>query len=406
MKKYILIAAAFVISLCSSAQTTTWTADIQSVDLSAYYNIELDQRLVGGANKDFSDLRVLVSKGQDKQDEVPYFVRSVNPVESKSRFEPYKLIENRAKDSINLIVLDNSAKDLVNRFYLVYKNADVNIDMTIRGSDNLKKWYVVKQRSAVSNYRNANGTDAVLILDFPEGDYKYYEIVLTSNQNSPLDVREVSKMSSSSIYGQFVELNVGKFVQTEDKDNRTVITFPELKDAYRVEKIEVTVDSETVYMRRAQLKDTINYDTYSFQLSSKSANTFFVDDFKMQGSTRLSIENNNNPALKITSVKVYGLKRYVCAHLNSQMKYSIAIDAKKYSSPDYDIQQFKDDLAVDLMETSTQKVESQKHEIVENVRERMFIEEPIVLWSVIIGLGLFLTFICVKMVKKMKEEDR
>lgn len=405
MKKYLLILSIFTFTIGAWAQKT-WTADIEPVTLSGYYNIELDQHLVGGASSNFSDLRILTTKDGGVATEVPYFVRSVSPVEATNEFETYKLKENSVKDSLNVIVVDNSVKEMIDRFYVVYKNADVKIDMAIRGSDNLKQWYVVKKKGSASNFGSSQGTDAVLILDLPKGDYKYYEIALSNDQQSPLDVRFVGKMNSSSIYGQFVELNVGQFVQKEDKENHTILSFPQLTDAYKISKLEIAVDDKVVYLRNAEIRDSLTYNRSSIRLSSKSDNTFFLDDFKMQNSTTINIDNRDNPPLKVTSVRVYGLKRFICAHLDSEKKYSIAIDAGKYTFPSYDIQQFKNDLAVDLMEVATNNVKSEKIEIEANVRERMFIEEPIVLWSVIIGLGLFLTFICVKMVKKMKEDEK
>lgn len=403
MKKYLFILVILSFSLSSFAQTI-WTANVGNIEISGYYNIELDQRLIGAANSDFSDLRIIGSQGE-KSSEVPYFTRPVSPIQEVSSFENYPLKENSAKDSLNLVIVDNVDKENLNRFYIAINNADVKIEISIRGSNDLKTWYIVKRKSNVSNYRNMQGNNAVLMVDFPQGDYRYYEIMLTNDQDSPLLVERVGKMSSTSIYGQFTEINTGKFVQTE-KDNRTFITFPDLKYTYCISKIDFLVNTNMVYLRNAYIADSLHYDHASFQLSSKKNNEFFLDNFRMQSSTTIEVENNNNPPLHFDSVKFYALKRYICAYLEKGQKYTIEVNSKKYTYPNYDIQHFKNDIATDLPVISTTDVKSEQNEQKAVVREQMLIEKPVVLWSIIICIGLFLTFICVKMVKKMKEEEK
>ena len=405
MKKYVLILSALAFSLGSFAQNI-WTADLDAVEESGYYNIELDQRLIGGSRSDFSDLRILNSTGE-KVTETPYFTRPVSPIQEVSSFENYELKENIAKDSLNVIIVDNAKKENLDRFYLVLSNAEVKIEMSIRGSNDLKQWFIVKQKTNISNYRNQQGNDAMLILDFPQGNYKYYEITLTNDQKSPLDIKRVGKMNSSSIYGQFAEVNVGRHLQKEDDKNRTLLTFPDLKDTYRISKIEFSLDTKMAYLRHTQMTDSINHVRASFQLSSKGDNVFFVDNYRLQGSTTIRVENNNNPALTFGTVKVYALKRYICAYLEKGQKYTLVVDAKKYDSPNYDIGHFQNDIVTDLPVITTNNVDSKAQpEPVIEVREQMFIEKPIVLWTIIIGVGLFLTLICVKMVKKMKEDEK
>ncbi len=400
MKKYLLIFSLLLFSISTFAQKI-WTADLDAAPESGYYNIELDQRLIGGANASFSDLRIL---NADKT-EVPYFERPMMPIKEVSSFESYTLKENVAKDSLNIIVVDNAKKENIERFYLLISNADVSIDISIRGTNDLKQWYIVKQRSAISNYRNSKEKDAMLIADFPKGDYKYYELTLQNNQKSPLEIKKVGRMNSSSIYGQMEEISFGRHLQKEDKNGKTVISFPDLKDTYRMSKMEVMLKTAMHYYRDAKLTDSLHHQQDYFALSSKGDNTYFFNNYKLQNSTSIELDNKNNPPLTIDAIRIFGLKRYLCAYLEKGQKYTIQIDGEKYKHPNYDIQHFQDDIAIDLPIIKTQNL-VKSDQPTPQPRAQMWIENPLVLWTIIIGLGLFLTLICVKMVRKMKEEEK
>lgn len=406
MKKYILSTILLVFSICSFSQKI-WTGDIDTVGQSGYYNIQLDQRLIGDANSNFSDLRILSTASGDTT-EVPYFARPVTPIREISNFESYKLYKNELKDSFNVVIVDNANKDDIDRFYLVISNADVQIEMSIRGSNDLKQWYVVKQRTAISNHRDKQQVDAMLLADFPRGNYKYYELTIENNQKSPLQIKRVGKLSSSSIYGQTEVVSVGKHLQKEDDKGQTIITFPSLQNTYLVSRMEFILKTATLYLRDAKMIDTLHYDRFSFELSSKKDNIYLLNDFALQGSTSIQIDNKSNPALTIDSIQFSALKRYVCAYLERGQKYTLELNNQKYKAPSYDIKHFQNDIAVDLPMVLTNNLSSEDYPKPEvKVREQMFIEKPVVLWSIIIGLGIFLTFICIRMVNKMnKSKDQ
>lgn len=402
MKKYLVVIFASLFTINSVAQKI-WTADLDTIPESGYYNIQLDQRLIGNSNSNFSDLRILNTEN-GKLSEVPYFARPVTPLKEISNFESYRLYKNEVKDSFNIVIVDNENKEDIDRFYLVISNADVKIDISMRGSNDLKQWYVVKQQTAISNHRGNQNVDAMLLADFPRGNYKYYELKLENNQKSPLQIKRVGKISSSSIYGQVEPLYLGKHLQQEDDKGKTIITFPAVEDTYLVSRVEFILKTQSLYLRNASISDSLHYERASFELSSKGKNSFLLDDYPLQGSSRIEIDNKSNPPLTIDSIQFFALKRYLCAYLEKGKQYTIAIDNKQYSAPNYDIKHFQNDIAVDLPVVSTSNLHSKpqpKPEVKE--REQMFIEKPVVLWSIIIVLGLFLTALCIRMVNKMNK---
>ena len=275
--------------------------------------------------------------------------------------------------------------------------------MSMRGSNDMKQWYIVKQKTDISNSVNMGEREASLIIDFPKGNYKYYEITLINNQNSPLEVFRVGKINNSYIYGQYKEIETGNFIQKETEDNVTVITFPQINEKVRINKIEFDINTSQSYIRDLQICDIENNGRVWCKLSSRRNNIFLLNNFPLGSSTSVSIENNDNPPLKITSVRAYALKRYLCAYLEKGETYSVEIDNTKYSYPDYDIRHFEEEIPSNLQILYTNNIQTIKYDV--KIPEDQDTNTwSIILWAVIIGVGGFLIFLCAKMAGKLNKE--
>ncbi|MBK5719366.1 hypothetical protein JGH11_00640 [Dysgonomonas sp. Marseille-P4677] len=382
-----------------------WKADILPVEISGYYNVKLSQEIIG-LSEDFrlTDIRI---RDKDSK-EIPYFLRSVNPVEEISSFENYALKQNIVKDSLNILIIDNNKGENISHFYIVAQNADVTKYARVRGSNDEEQWYIVKQATRISDLGYERElSDEIMILDIPQGNYKYYEITLSNNQKSPLKILRVGKIKNSSIYGQFTEILTEEFnLSDNSKDKKTYITFPSLVGSYRISKMEFKVKSKFQYLRQTRIVDKANHNSVVFDLSSKSENTFFINDFKLDKDIPIEIENNDNLPLSIDSIRVYGLNRYLCAYLEEGKSYGLYIETGNNILPDYDIEHFRKDIPNDLPVVSTLGLEQIQSGDDIAKRELSWIEKPVFLWGVIIVIGLFLVFVCVKMIKELKMRNK
>ncbi len=380
-----------------------WKADIQPIEKKGYYNIEIDQRIIAkSAISDLSDLRIYNSKNK----EIPYFLRAVSPIHEVNRFESYSLTQNIEKDSLNIIVVDNTKQENISNFYIFIRRAEVNKYASVRGSNDLLQWYIVKQKTHIYSLGNKqDNNEDTLLLDFPQGNYKYYEVTIQNDQKSPLKILRVGNYERSDVYGQFSEINFGRFVVKDSINKKTYISFPDLQDTYRINRLEIFVQSDAHYLRHVLLSDTINKRKFKFDLSSKTDNTFILDCFPLGKQTFIAIENNNNLLLNIASIKVYGLNRYLCAYLEKDEKYYLQVGLRYNSSPNYDIDHFRNDIPVDLPIVKTDNLSQINIAIAAPAdRQPSLIEKPLFLWAVIILIGILLTFVCYKAIKEMKKK--
>jgi len=394
MKKYFVI---FILLLTRYGfAQTVWEANIPVVEKSDYYNVELNQELVGAGLK--------YIKIFDEQDsETPYFVRSANPIQEINSFEDYEF-KKTIRDSLNIIIVDNKNLENLSRFYVVLQKAETEKFVTVRGSNDMEQWYIVKQTSGIfkTGLNSPDSNTDMLIIDFPQGNYLYYEITLWSNNGSPLDIQKIGKIKNSSLYGNFIEIDHGTFIaENNSEDNCTYIRFPGVRNVYSINKIELTIKNKPDYLRRALIKDSAAYNGVSVSLSSRSDNTFFINDLSFSSATLIAIENKNNPPLAVDEIKIYGLRRYVCLYLEAGKKYKLIADSRDPVLSNYDIEHFRDKISADLPVLSLMNL----HDYIipeEAQRELSLIEKPVFLWSIIIVIGAFLIFICVRMIREMK----
>lgn len=400
MKYSLSIVLLYLASLCATAQSW-YVADIDTIKQSGYYNIQLDKRIIAVSNNaDFLDIRINDTIGN----EVPYFVRAQSPVRAVNEFISYDLESNTTKDSINTIVVRNENGENLNRFSIVIESAEVDKYVTIRGSNNLKQWYIVKKRENITYSGFKEGNNEILIVDFPQGNYKYYELTLTNNQSSPLQILKVGRFKNSNIYAQQTEIDLGTFIRKDSTDKKTYIRFPNLEYNYRLNKLTFYINSKAEYLRKAEL----NGKDYSirFNLSSKGENTVVLNSTAISPDGTIVIDNKGNPPLVIDSIKAYALNRYLCAYLEEGQCYRLIIGNKDIApSSDYDIRYFQDEIPEDLQIVKTSNFEKIVVAAHSNEREKMWIEKPVFLWSIIILVGLFLSAICYKMIREMKKKE-
>ena len=101
-------------------------------------------------------------------------------------------------------------------------------------------------------------------------------------------------------------------------------------------------------------------------------------------------------------MEAFALKRYICAYLEAGATYQLEVDEREQRVAKYDLSHFKDEIPNNIPIVSSYQVQSTTAPV--ELRKQMFLENPIVMWSIIICVGLFLFIMCAKMLLKMKSE--
>ena len=129
-------------------------------------------------------------------------------------------------------------------------------------------------------------------------------------------------------------------------------------------------------------------------------NSFYINTVPLPVGAPVVIINNDSPPLKIVSVKAYGLNRYLCAYLEQGRSYRIDISDEYTSRPNYDIANIEEEILCEDMAT-VKTTTLEKYLL--PAREKRWFETPLFLWSAIGLTGLFLAFLCWKVLTEMKK---
>ncbi len=386
MKKTCILALMLIAALGVTAQER-WTAAIDTVEADNYYHIRLNPQLIGlSGRNDFEDVRILDEQGN----EVPYMVRQTEPIQQVNRMEMYPLQTNTGNDSVNILVVDNAKQERIGRFYLVMRAADVDKYVSVRGGDQPGPWYVVRQRVPLFSQQGTDGHE-VAVLDIPEGNYRYYEITLTNAQGSPLSITGVGKVDSHSIYGQYLPIETDGITARQDSLRRTMVTFPALHNPYLIDRLEIVVADNSLYHRDAML--STGKRSLSLTLSSKEGCVFQTDAFPVDSTTRIIISNGDNPPLRVETVRMWTLARYLCARLEAGKHYTLVTGAEGRSH--YDLEYFRDELNGELPVINTVLPVREKA-ILSSTPKVRFFERAGFLWTVMVLAGAVLVGACLQ----------
>lgn len=205
---------------------------------------------------------------------------------------------------------------------------------------------------------------------------------------------------SSVHYSTLTLLPVTKVSQKDSSDHFTYLTFPTLKNSYWYDKVVFYVTYPGDYYRKGKTTD----NRYSFTLSSYQSNTFFPGMQRLTPETTFRISNEQNPPLVIDSVHFYTVPYYVCAFLSAGERYTLTLDESLDGRPSYDIEHFRNKIPEDIPVISITTPVATVNQTTAHTRDTLWIENPAVLWSIIILVGIFLIGICFFVMKDMKKK--
>ena len=385
--KLLFIFLTFAFSVQSQ---TTWSEKIEAVQSDGYYNIAISQELIGlSAYDQLSGFRIF----DEQEKEIPYFAKLSAPVLTTSSRKAIPILTNVAKDSVNTIVFENKEQRAIDYVYVDIKKADVRKTVRIRGANELDNWYMVKDVSPLHE-----SSDETYTINFPKSNYRYYEIIITNSGGSPLRIQSISQLESSSIYGEFTTLPIKDYsVKVDSLTKNTIISFHNALP-YRIARLTVSISKPDLYQRSASITST--YSSTNIQLSSRSDNVVYLDNFRSDSTIQIAIYNQNNPGLQIDSIHMEGLVHHLCAYLEAGEKYTIKLN--DYPRGRYDIEHFKDEIPEKLPIVKTYGLES--FTIVPPAKVLRFYEKPIFLWSAIIVAGLILALVCIRSFRELSRK--
>lgn len=346
-KASILLTVVVFLSLRSVAQFH-YTALLDTVKATGFYNIPITPELSSYLKADLSDLRLV----DEKRQPIPFIIDI--PAGRKTidaLLYDRKIIKKENDEEKTVLVIANEGKQELSDLVIELKSAAAERTASLSGSDDNTHWFVildslVLHKSAEDNYASHSQR-----IKFPPGNYTYIRLTINNGKKAPLNILKAGSSGIDSLYdsAEFVFANpLPSFSQT-DSGRYSMIKIINNKP-YHTSKIKFNISGPWFYKRQAKLfteikprlQETWNsIDHTDITLSSDEFSGHSIPLVKSRV-LYLLIDNGDNPPLKIDSITTGQVKRRVIAQLEKGRAYSILLDNPEATAPDYDLQHFRD----------------------------------------------------------------
>jgi len=184
------------------SQDFNWKSKIDDVKKSGFHNILLSPSVNGKLNYEFSDIRIY----DNENNEIPYLLRTEVPVVYKQLFKEYQIVSKKSLKGSTQVIIKNQLKSKVNNVNIVIKNSDVQKKVKLFGSDDQKKWFVIKDDYLFYSICSDVETSEIQLMDFPLSDYAYFKIELDDTKSAPINILKIGYYDDYSEMGKYVQV--------------------------------------------------------------------------------------------------------------------------------------------------------------------------------------------------------
>lgn len=404
------------VTATAAAQHFNYTAPLDLVSKTGFYQLTVTPELSSHVKTDFSDLRIADEKGNW----VPHIIKPALPSVSRAAVTEFPIVSNRLNDSgKTVLVVENKGMGLhmgdkairsISEILLYIKNNTVSRYAVLSGSNDQKNWYIINENILLSrNYESDSGY-FISSVKFSNADYTYFKLVIDNEKSDPLNILRAGTYFNISFQSvnSLVTNPAAGITQTDSSNGRSYIKVQQ-NAAFHIDEILVDAAGAKFYKRNAALflaendsnATPRNNPEFSFVLASGTSNTFSIRKIKAK-IFWLVIENNDNPPLQVKAVSTRQNITRVTAWLEAGKKYVLLAGNEEAVQPDYDLAAFKDSIPLNLpvfsigafSKTETPAVAEQK-----NTHNKWW------LWPAIIGSIAILAFLSWKLVADMKKSE-
>ncbi|WP_300699490.1 hypothetical protein [Bacteroides sp.] len=306
----------------------TYKVALPIVDADAFYAIDLPHQVLGATRTDFADIRIKNSENQ----EIAWLLKEDIHSDQSSEFVPFQTTVTSAPHRTNILITTDSTP--LSSFILKIKNADVKKKATLSGSNDNKRWFVVKDRFLLSNISNNSQTEALLNLTFPLSDYKYYKMDISDSLSAPLNIMEAGRMKDENYHKRnLLEVPLQSIrIEQQGKQTEIHLVYP---FKYQIDRLAFFISSPRFFSR--DLRVEFPYVASVGTLSHQNGMPQIIPVEMLADTLQMSIFNGDDQPLVIDSIKSYIRKFYLVSALKKGDRYTLTYGEKDATFPQYDL---------------------------------------------------------------------
>jgi hypothetical protein len=329
---------------CMAYSQFRFKCGIDTPDTSGFYSISITPQLSSHLKTDLTDIRVVDNKGQW----VPHIIRTASsdsiPTETKIDLNIVS-IEHHSRESI--IIVANQDKRLLNNFILRLKNAATERMISLSGSDDNQKWFIISDSILLAEPVGNSKDENVKEIHFPSIEYRFLKLIIRNSGKDPLNLLAVG----ARIEGPYTSINRAENPSPTIKQvDSAKWSFIEVhnNEPYQINQLSFDVRQPALFDRIARLylqkKDGIvrMWESYPFSeiRISRTASSGQTLPLVQAKEFYIIISNEDNPPLEIVSIKSFQPARELVTYLEKGKTYELLLDDRNATAPNYDLQEF------------------------------------------------------------------
>ena len=367
-----------------------------------WHKIILPEESFDKFNPDFSDIRIF---GNNKT-ETPYILKTASDRISETAIQ-FKTINVSNKNADYFYTFELLQAKEINQIKLGFEQENFDWKLDLEASDNQTEWFLIQKDYRILSIKN-NQTDYKFTqVDFPDSKYKFYRIKIKAPEQPKLTEAKIWEQQKEE--GSFKIATIKTLKKTIDAKKKTSVIEVELAHKVPVSSIKINIGTTFDYYRPVAieiLRDSVkiedkwhyNYDILMQGTLSSLEKKGFSTDNTLAKKLRITIENNNNQPLDIQGVEVKNAIYFLIARFTEKGNYSLFYGNKKAEKPQYDIENFEENIPKNPSVITVSK-EERNPEFKTETKSALF-ENKIWLWVLMGIIIVALAFYSLKMLRE------
>jgi hypothetical protein len=291
---------------------------------------------------------------------------------------------------------------------LVMKNISARRTAVLSGSDDRKKWFVIREHIELQEAGSDSADHYVQAITFPMSSYLFFKLILDDKGLLPVNILQAGITTRTFTNGKYVGVPFPALVQKDSSDKHSYITL-QYRDRYRIDKLELLLEGPALFKRHAWIYDLGNAGSrlVAETTLSSSGGPLSIPAIKTN-SLLVDIANQDDKPLVVLAIRTAQLNQYLLAWLAQGSGYSLVAGNAQAVQPEYDLRYFADSLTRDpqeIMAGPVQPIGSHEPAMVRPGRDR----SGLILWSIlaiVLVLLVSLSFKMARAIPKKEHHDR
>lgn len=370
-----------------------------------YAEVPLDGHVYARAFHSLGDLRVVTANGE----EVPYVVRRWPASETMGTVSSPVLnlsIQPKRLTRFELRTLRPGQRH--NQLAITIGDAEfLPRSVTVEGSDDLRTWFVLARGEI---YRFAVGA-TVDTIGYPQSVYRFVRVTIHDDGRPALRVGDAALRFRRVVPPREDRWFAGAVESVVDPQARTTTVVIDTGFArLPLSQLVVTITEPAAFVRAAEVEVSDDGTTWRTETRTTLVRTLQTPagrlavipfDEARARYVRLTVQNGDNPPLRVARASLYGIRRTVLFPLTPGRTYLLYFDGPA-DPPQYDLPEVLRREAVPprAIEASLGALQSNPAYVPPSPPRRPWTEEhPVVFWGILGGVGIALALLIVSTVR-------